>query len=86
VNSEASDPISASLAVAAERRETLVALLRGRAVPAATPSGPARRGSFDGGARQRIPVRRDPVSEHHELLVELLLRARAGGRGGLGVF
>ena len=59
------------------RRVALVGLLHERAVE--TP--PAATGGFDGGARTAMPLPRDPVRDHDELIVELALHRRVFGGG-----
>jgi hypothetical protein len=64
------------------RKQALAALLCGRAPQPRDELGRyARRGSFDGGARQPIPIHKSPEQAHGELIGQLVALRRISGDG-----
>jgi hypothetical protein len=81
LNEPPTDPLTAAREHAQVRKVALADLLRGRARSDATPAREPRDRSFDGGARQPVPLPRDPVRDHDALVGQLagLSRVFRGG-------
>jgi hypothetical protein len=84
--SQQPDPISAARQHSAERKATLVDLLRGRAPQPRDAAGrvasPNRSTGFDGGAREPAPEPVNPVADHDQVIVSLALASKVGGYFG----
>jgi hypothetical protein len=81
VSQPEADLITATRGHARERKAALVDLLAGRARADTTPAREPRNRSFDGGARQPVPLPRDAVRDHDALIGQLACLSRVF-RGG----
>jgi hypothetical protein len=70
VSEPPTDPFTAAAQHSRARKVALANLLRGRA-RSETPPARKRSGGFDGGARQPVPLPRDPVRDHDALVGQL---------------
>jgi hypothetical protein len=69
-----------TIAAREKAQATLAALFSGRTAQPRDEAGRFTSSGFDGGARQPLPVRRDPEREHGQLVAQLVsLRRIYGG-------
>jgi len=76
--------LDAARAAKEAQRRRLGAALTGTGATSAVPAAgerPIRRGSLDGGARMPVPIARDPVLAHDELVVAMARVAGTFRRG-----
>jgi hypothetical protein len=74
------DLFSGAAVAKTQRQRSLLNVLHGRVPQARDQHG--RCASFDGGARQPVPIRRQPEQEHNRLIGELASAARTFRVGG----